>query len=285
VSGIKTTYGGQSKVLWQGISYRPFGVAQGLGTGNGGQIQNVYDLWGRLVVSNPDTDHERTYTYDTNGRLTQIQAQGAIWQDRTYAYDGQGRLGEAQGWFGTIRYDYDAVGNRVSRTVNGRVEVYSYEEGTNRLKSISSPEGVISYAYDENGNPATVGSKALTYDDQSRLIRVESGGDIVGEYTYNGLGQRVVKEAGGSQTIFLYDFEGRLMGEADAQGEVKTEYLYHGRNLLAMVDSERDGVFFYLNDALGTPQMLVDGMNRVVWEGGIRALRQGPGQHPLQRGQ
>ena len=34
---------------------------------------------------------------------------------------------------------------------------------------------------------------------------------------------------------FLWDFEGRLMGEADAQGVVKTEYLYHGRNLLAMV--------------------------------------------------
>jgi len=27
------------------------------------------------------------------------------------------------------------------------------------------------------------------------------------------------------------------MGEADAQGVVKTEYLYHGRNLLAMVVS------------------------------------------------
>jgi len=33
------------------------------------------------------------------------------------------------------------------------------------------------------------------------------------------------------------------------------------------VDSERDGVFFYLNDALGTPQMLVDETNTVVWEG------------------
>ena len=44
------------------------------------------------------------------------------------------------------------------------------------------------------GNVIAVDGRTFVYNQNNRLIRAEEGLDILGEYTYNGQGQRQVKE-------------------------------------------------------------------------------------------
>jgi len=85
---------------------------------------------------------------------------------------------------------------------------------------------------------------------------VEENESTLGEYTYNGLGQRIIKvESGVTTTVFHYDFDGNIIGERDLAGNCIKEYLYRGSGRLALVDVATEAVYFYGNDRLGTPQI------------------------------
>jgi len=71
----------------------------------------------------------------------------------------------------------------------------------------------------------------------------------------------------GVTTVFHYDFNGNIIAESDMNGNFTYEYLYKHNSRIAMVDVASSEMFFYLNDSLGTPQMLTDSTNTVVWEG------------------
>jgi len=81
------------------------------------------------------------------------------------------------------------------------------------------------------------------------------------------MGQRVIKEVDGVSTVFHYDFNGNIIAESDLDGNFNTEYLYNGKGRVALVNVSTEEMFFFLNDRLGTPQMLTDASNTVVWEG------------------
>jgi len=125
----------------------------------------------------------------------------------------------------------------------------------------------MSYDNDANGNINVIGNKTLTYNQDNRLASVSSGSTTLGIYTYNGLGQRIIKEAGGKTTVFHYDFDGNIIGESDSDtGAFSKEYLYRGSTRLALVDVPAEEVYYYGNDQLGTPQILTDSENNIVWE-------------------
>ena len=264
MESVSTTHDGNTVTLMSNFSYRPFGIAGGMDTGSGGTVSNIFDEAGRLTVANPGSPKERTYTYDDIGNLTGVSAPNTPWYSRTFGYDALNRLEHAEGPFGTIDFTYDGVGNRLTKTANSDIETYTYAAGTNRIQEITGP---VAYNYDANGNIIGLGNKVLTYNQNNRLIRVEEDSDILGEYTYNGLGQRVIKEVDGVTTVFHYDFNGNIIAESDLDGNFNTEYLYNGKGRVALVDVASGEMFFFLNDRLGTPQMLTDASNTVVWEG------------------
>jgi len=74
-------------------------------------------------------------------------------------------------------------------------------------------------------------------------------------------------ESGVTTTVFHYDFNGNIIGESDLDGNFMKEYLYRGSSRLALVDIATEGIYFYGNDRLGTPQILTVATNTVVWEG------------------
>jgi len=266
VNSVSTTYIGNTIPLAKNLSYRPFGIAKEMNTGAGGTVNNEFDLSGRLTVANPSTDKKRTYTYDNSGNLTSVTAPNTPWYNRTYTYDALNRLDHAEGPYGIIDYTYDAVGNRLTKVENDHTEAYNYITGTNKLNEITDAE-TIPYTHDANGNIIGIGNKTLIYNQNNRLIRVEENGNILGEYTYNGLGQRVIKEADGVTTVFHYDFNGNIIAESDLDGNFIKEYLYRGKSRSAMVDVSSGEIYFFGNDRLGTPQILTDLTNTVVWEG------------------
>jgi RHS repeat-associated protein len=96
---------------------------------------------------------------------------------------------------------------------------------------------------------------------------VEEGGAVLGVYTYNGMGQRIIKETADGVTIFHYDLDDNIIAESTPDGTFAKEYLYRNKSRLALVDVASGEFYTYLNDRLGTPQMMADDNNVIVWEG------------------
>ena len=218
VSKITTTSNSVTTTLLDNVSYRPFGEAAGMSTGNGRTVNNLFDLNGRMTTANPGAPRERNFSYDAAGRLTGVTAAGTPWFNRSYIYDALNRLAEVEGPFGVIQYGYDRVGNRLTESRNGLTATYGYLEGSNRVSEISNFT-VTPYSYDARGNIVGMGERNLSYNQGSELVRVKVGETILGEYQYNGFGERVKKTAGGATTLYVYDFEGNLIAETDPQGQ------------------------------------------------------------------
>jgi RHS repeat-associated protein len=267
VDSITTTYNGTTQTLMENLIYRPFGVAKGMDTGAGGTVGSEYDESGRIMTSNPGAEHERTYTYDNNGNLTSISSPSTPYYNRVYEYDALNRLIHTEMPWKDIDYTYDDVGNRLTKTVDGHIEDYSYSAGTNKLNKVLTDTDTVTYTFDLNSNITGIGDMVLTYNQNNRLVMVEKEGVVLGEYTYNGLGQRIKKEVNGVITVFHYDFDGNIIAESDESGNFDKEYLYRGSSRLALVDVSTGDIYYYGNDQLGTPQILTDLTNTVVWEG------------------
>lgn len=71
---------------------------------------------------------------------------------------------------------------------------------------------------------------------------------VLGEYTYNGNGQRVKKYTQNSTQciIFHYDQNGLLIAESSSAGNIKAEYVYLNGSPLAKI--EGNNVYYYHND-------------------------------------
>jgi uncharacterized protein RhaS with RHS repeats len=253
--------------LVSNLSYRPFGGPKGLTNGFGGTVDNQAGECDCLTISNPGQPRERTYGYDANRNLTSITGTNTPWYSQAFEYDQLNRLTSGAGRYGTISYTYDDVGNRLTRDTNGTVETYTYSTGMNRLQQITGGTNPRTFAYDSNGNITGDGILTFIYDQNNQLIEVEQGANPLAEYVYNGLGQRVKKVAGGVTTIYHYDLDGKLIAESLLDGTMTREYLYMGKVRVAMVDvAGGNALYHYLNDRLGTPEILTDATGTVAWE-------------------
>lgn len=261
-SGVSTTGNGTTTTLINNLLYLPFGPSSGMSMGAGSGVTNVFDELYRTIVTNPGAQTERTYTYDANSNLTSINVTNDVSKYKTFTYDALNRLLNAEGPFGYIDYTYDHVGNRFTKVENNQIITYTYASGTNRLQEITGP---LAFTYDANGNIIGIGDKVLTYNQNNRLVRVEEDSTILGEYTYNGLGQRVSKTADGVTTIFLYDFDGNLIAESQADGTIISEYLYMGMSRIAEVNVGSGEIYYFHNDHLGTPELMTDVSGDEVW--------------------
>jgi RHS repeat-associated protein len=125
-------------------------------------------------------------------------------------------------------------------------------------------------SYDAAGNVTARGLRTMVYNDDNRLIQSIEGSKVKGEYTYNGLGQRVKKVAGRTITYYLYDRAGNLMAEMDGAGVIMNEYVYVDGEPLAMIykpGQRKEATFYYLNDHLTSPKMLTDASGALAWQG------------------
>jgi RHS repeat-associated protein len=232
VARATTTLNGQTRVLAENVEYLPFGPARGWRYGNGIAVTRDFDLDYRLTALAHDDVLTRTQAFDPADNVTAIDDLLDPGASQGFSYDALDRLVTAQGAYGAIGYNYDLLGNRLSKHDDVAVEDYTIDPASNRLLDISGGRS-LSYAYDAAGNTLEQGPLRFTYDIANRMASASDGG-FSATYRYNGRGERVIKTVDGESTVFHFDRDGNLIAETRGDGSVIREYLYLDGQRLAM---------------------------------------------------
>jgi RHS repeat-associated protein len=233
-----------------------------------------------------------SYGYDTAGRLSTI-TQGS--ETFAYAYDTLSRLQSLQRPNGvTTNYQYDAV-NRLARMTHtgplATIEDFQYgynaDDEIAAITSLASatlltsartataadaanrvPQfGQASYGFDDEGQTVTKtdaqGATTYNWDARGRLTSVALPGGQGVSYSYDALGRRKSRTAGGVTTSFLYDGADVVRDSISGGGGV-VDYL----NGLGIDQKLRQtgtgGNLYFLQDNLGSTSVLTGVTGSVV---------------------
>ena len=180
----------------------------------------------------------------------------------SYEYDKLGNIISVANGTTTVSYEYDSLNQltRVNDEKAGKTITYSYTNGniteqkeyeytTGELgeeiaaKTWSYTDSVWSdlltdfngtpIAYDEIGNPLSIGSKQLTW--LGRQLQSIADGENTIEYAYNGDGNRISKTVNGVKTEFVYN------------GDILAGQKSGNDTLVFMYDNNSDIFGFILN--------------------------------------
>jgi len=227
VSEIDTSKDGQTRVVVQNVQYQPFGGVKGYTLGNGQVYSRTIDQDGRIASY---TLGASTYdiSFDGASRITGIAEAGNPANVDTYGYDPLDRLTSAVLPSTSYGYSYDAVGNRLTKTVGASTDTYAYSPTSNQIASITPATGPVrDFAFDANGSTTNDGVNQYAYDSRGRMVQAITAQGTT-TYQVNALGQRFRKTNSGDDRVFVYDTRGHLIEEADPGGAVKRELLYLG---------------------------------------------------------
>lgn len=261
-----------------------------------------YDKVGNLVGTKFANGSVESRQYDTRNRLTQVTTKnvvGTVFSGFTYTLDAVGnrtKVVEHSGrsvdytydWLNrlteekitdvvagnrTIGYNYDSVGNRLTRadSVEG-LTTYIYDKN-NRLTSLTGGTEVTQFTYDNNGSMLSRSNpnETVTYDwfndGENRLAGVKvtnANGTQEQKYVYDAFGDRVATIADGVRTNYLtapiWNLPQVLM-EYDVNGQVLADYT-HGVGLVRSRRDDREA--FYHTDGLGSTRAITDTVGLVT---------------------
>ncbi|MBL4674161.1 MAG: RHS domain-containing protein, partial [Arenicella sp.] len=267
----RTFLGFSDQMLLQDLDSNRWDGQTSMTFGNGLQTSRYYDTDGRLSKIRTSNILELDYDYDTAGRVSEVTRNG---KTRKYKYDEYGRLSRVQTEELNYQYQYDEVGNRTQIVKRGSgaetTTQYSYAEESsgNQLKQA----GDANYRFNQEGSTLSVasnlGAKRYEYNSEQRPTKLFIDGQLAAEYQYNGFGERIKKISySGSKkpivTYYLYS-GGTLVAEANGDGDVTTQYLYHqGQPVVKFFGAEPQYIH---TDHLGTPQQLTDDDQAVIWQ-------------------
>lgn len=156
-----------------------------------------YDGSGNLTRKTDRNGHVTLYEYDALNRIKQIvdadgRATGYEYDlagnvaairdsqsgDLLYSYDSLNRLTKVVSDQGTVEYQYDALGRRTQRTVNGTdLATYQYDKA-DRLNQISFRGKITTYTYDVAGRlieqtlPNGI-KRILNYDETGQVLQIQ----------------------------------------------------------------------------------------------------------------
>ena len=248
----------------------------------------TYDSMGRVSAMTDALGAVTAYTYTAAGQVETVT--DALGGARTYGYDLLGRLVKASNELGeTTQYTYDALG-RVLTVADplGNADKIAYG-ATGRITSVTDKNGNATvYKYDANGNiietvDALGHSSYFEYDAMDRLVKATfyriDGRHNVNEaqatlYSYDKRGL-VTKEvnAAGDGALYVYDGNGNMVQETDADGYV-TSYGYDPRNLVEAINYsggkevqfayDRNGALIAMMDWNGTVSFSLDLLGRIT---------------------
>jgi RHS repeat-associated protein len=280
-----TTDNATTIALLANIQYAPFGGVSGWTWGNStaempNTVTRTYDLDGRVTGYPIGNGIQRTVAYDAANRITGMTHAGAgggvsdpTILNQSFGYDNLDRLTGFTAANTSQAFQYDATGNRTQATFGASSYVSSVSATSNRLTAAGGPLPAKSYVYDAAGNITGDGTSTFTYSDRGRMQTATSAGTTT-SYFINGLDQRVRKAAGGiATTDYVYDDQGRLLGEYNAATDPRQETVFLGDLPVAVLKKDTSAgasnayaAFYVFADHLLSPRLIATSTdNAVVW--------------------
>jgi YD repeat-containing protein len=235
--------------LASSLVYEPFGSLKSATLGNTLSMAQDWGNDGRLaskrlfVTSGGVNRSLLSYGYDNDDNMVSISDAVDATRSAAFAFDSMNRISRIDSSSGAIRREdqlHDKNGNRLS--VERRVlatdalpastDTYTKTPGTNRLASIGTAAGTRALSYDARGNlsaetrPGAITANA-SYDGYARLTSYVRTGEASLSFTYNGMDDRVREVRGSVTRRYLYDGQGRILGEYGASAsDVIAEHLW-----------------------------------------------------------
>jgi RHS repeat-associated protein len=231
----------------------------------------------------------RTVSYDAASRITGSSHSGSGTGnnapanfDQSYAYDNLDRLNTVTGSSSTNNqsFQYDQNGNRTQATFGSGSYTNTIAANSNQLMATTGPTPAKSNTYDAAGNLTSDGTISYTYSDRGRMVSATNGGNTV-TYTHNGIDQRVQKQGPASvvatgSNSYVYDEQGHLIGEYDANQQVIEETVYLGSLPVAVLTQMIAGtgtsqttatsIYYVYADHINTPRVITQATdNQMVW--------------------
>jgi RHS repeat-associated protein len=183
-----------------------------------------YDEANEVLNFTPATASAKNLTYDENGNLSSVTNSCGT---TTYAWDARNRLVGITGYMSdcstlSASFDYDAIGRRIEKTVNGVTTQYLYD-GMDIIQEIQGGTVTANYV------------RSLKIDEP--LARIKADG-TVRYYQTDALGSVIAltDENGNVMTTYTYD----PFGNVTVSGEASDNpFQYTGR------ENDETGLYYY----------------------------------------
>jgi RHS repeat-associated protein len=247
---------------YQSVTF-PNGATRNYNYDDQGRLTNLTNLKSggmNLATYAYGYDHNYTTGLDTMlGQRTSVTASipAIPWTNKvtTYEYDPLYELkkttypsgtpfnGEIHAW------TYDAIGNRLTSTVNSTTASYTYQKiGSNPLNwQRLLNDGVNGYTYDNDGNALTMGAVTLGWNQW--FDRLQTVSSPASSYTYDYQGRRGSKTVSGTSTMYLYDGLNLIQ---EKTGSTTTDYLFGPGIDEPLAESVSGTVYNFGVDGLGS---------------------------------
>jgi RHS repeat-associated protein len=269
IQGVSVTpVGGSASTAISSVTYQPFGPVSGYTLGNGQSVTRAYDANYRLtdLTSPAFTLH---VARDAMGDIKAIgNAAGASPATETYSYDPLYRLTAVTEANDTVleSVTYDQTGDRLSKAGSGLTTgAYTYNTGTHQLIATGS----YARSVDADGNTTAVteasGTYGFGYSDRNRMTVAQLAGNTVGTYTYNALGQRILKVYSSDTERYDYNEASQMLGE---YGATNRDYVWMDSIPVANVDTSgsTSAIAYVTADQLNTPRAIANSSGSTVWQ-------------------
>ncbi|MFN7875399.1 MAG: RHS repeat-associated core domain-containing protein [Pirellula sp.] len=206
----------------------------------------TFDTVGRMTsksLSNGSTvQYTDAMTYDFRNRMTQQSrtqsSGGSLWSK--FTYNTLDLVTTAEQGTGSVTSNPELV-QTTTRDLAGRPTSISYQSGTNalatysmayvsasnRLASLTTPQGTTNYGYSANGQLIQAGSTGYTYDANGNPT------NRAGKTTQIGTWNRLLDDG---DFTYQYDAEGRTTGRTSKTTGQTESYVWNRRGQLTQID-------------------------------------------------